>query len=154
LAKKDDRKHLFAYLEDRFGISAELFSDYLLFKRKGSWQLVKNTPHFSCVSRIKISKIGLRAFRKVGAFIKPTTRMIQIFGASATKARIDITEQQVLKLLARETLPMDLDLEPGYVILTLRTNSILGLGFFINGEVHSQIPRKELRKAMLFGMLE
>ncbi len=81
--------------------------------------------------------------------MKPTTRMIQIFGHTATKARLEINERQLQRLLAGDELPFDLDLDKGYVILTLRDNLILGFGLFINGRVRSQIPRKELRKDML-----
>lgn len=109
---------------------------------RGGLQLV-------AASHLKVSKVGLRAFQKVGAFIKPTTRFIQVFGHAATKARLEIGHAQLQRLLAGQGLHMDLDLGKGYVILALRQNPILGLGFFIDGKVRSQIPMKELRQCML-----
>lgn len=99
--------------------------------------------------QLKVSTLGLKAFRKIGTFLKPTTRMVQIFGHAATKAKIDIDEKQLIKLLNGEELQVDLDLDTGYVILILKKRGVLGLGFYSNGKVRSQIPKKELRKTVL-----
>ena len=85
----------------------------------------------------------------MGAFVKPTTRMIQFFGHAATRARLEIDAEQLQRLVANEDLPMNLDLDKGYVILSLGRDIILGLGFYGHGKVMSQIPRKELRKTMV-----
>ncbi len=106
---------------------------------------MKDSGQIVAASKLKVSKAGLKAFQRVGAFVKPTTRMIQVFGHAATKARFEINEEQLARLLAANELNVDLGLDKGYVILTLRQNRILGLGFFINGKLRSQIPRKQLR---------
>jgi len=127
-----------------------VFDNYLLFKRKGSWQLIDNTVlEVMSASQLKVSKVGLRAFQKIGVFVKPTTRLIQVFGQAAIKARIEIDDEQLARLVAGEELPVDMDLDTGYVILVQRKDRVLGLGFLINGKVRSQIPKKELRQAML-----
>lgn len=150
LEEESERRRIFSYMEDRFGIPEKVFDDYLLFKRKGSWQFINNgVLHAVSASQLKVSKVGLRAFQKIGKFVKPTTRLIQVFGTAATKARIEINDEQLARLVAGEELSMDMDLDTGYVILVQGNKRILGLGFFINGRVRSQIPKKELRKAML-----
>ncbi len=149
MAGKDERDHLFCYLEERFGIPQRLFDDYLLFRRKRGWHLLRDHPRLRTASHLKVSKVGLRAFQRVGAFFKPTTRFIQTFGTAATKARVEIGEGQLQRLVAGQKLDMDLDLSKGYVILTLGRKRILGLGFFADGKVRSQIPRRELRQSML-----
>jgi NOL1/NOP2/fmu family ribosome biogenesis protein len=149
LASEDERHYLFGYLEERFGIPEDLFKEYLLFRRKQSWQLIKSVPQISTAAQLKVIKVGLRAFRKVGAFVKPTTRMIQMFGHRATKTKLEIDEEQLAILLSGEELSVDLAIDRGYLILTLKGKRVLGLGFFINGRVRSQISRKELRQAML-----
>jgi NOL1/NOP2/fmu family ribosome biogenesis protein len=146
LVTEGDRHHLFSYLERRFGIPETLFNDYLLFKRKKSWRLLRYAPQVPYISQLKVSKMGLKAFQKVGSFVKPSTRMIQIFGTAATKARLELDTGQLLKLLDGEELPINLDLDSGYVILALSENRILGVGFYINGTVRSQIPRKQLKR--------
>ena len=57
--------------------------------------------------------------------------------------------EQLLKFLAGDSIPVDLDLDDGYVILDLGKRWILGLGLLINGRVRSQLPRKELRENMV-----
>ena len=138
-----------SYLEDRFGIPEELFDDYLLFKRKQSWLIMRNASQIMLASQLKVSTVGLKAFQKIGAFIKPTTRIIQIFGRAATRARLEIDEKQLSTLLLGEKLSVDPGLSKGYVILSLRENLVLGLGFYDNGRVHSQLPMKGLRAAMI-----
>jgi NOL1/NOP2/fmu family ribosome biogenesis protein len=137
-------------MEDRFGIPEKMFDNYLLFKRKGSWQIINNAVlQAMSESQLKVSKVGLKAFQKIGVFVKPTTRLIQVFGSAATKARIEIDDEQLGRLVSGEELSMDMALDTGYVILVQGNNRVLGLGFFINGKVRSQIPKKELRQAML-----
>ena len=137
-------------MEDRFGIPEKVFDNYLLFKRKGSWQLVSDEVLTAMsASQLKVSKVGLRAFQKIGVFVKPTTRLIQVFGTAATKARIEIDDEQLTRLVAGEELSIAMDPDTGYVILVQSNKRVLGLGFFINGKVRSQIPKKELRQAML-----
>lgn len=149
MAKEDERHTLFSYLEERFGIPERIFDDYLFFKKKNSWWLLRRVNHLGLATQLKVSKVGIKAFQRVGAFVKPTTRMIQIFGGAANRARLEINTPQLIKLLAGEALFVDLAVEKGYVILSLAEDRILGLGFFIDGRVRSQIPRKELRQAML-----
>ena len=149
MAGEDERHSLFSYLEGRFGIPEKLFDHYLLFASRDNWWLLRSSSQIEIALPLKVSRVGLKAFRKVGAFVKPTTRMIQIFGSFATKARLEIDTCQLIRLLAGEALHVDLDMGKGYVILSLGENRIVGLGFFINGRVRSQISRKELRHAML-----
>ena len=100
-------------------------------------------------AHLKVSKVGLRAFRKVGRFLKPTTRFIQIFGRFATKAVFHMDMGQLRTLLLTGEIPVDLNLEKGYVILTLEKGCVLGLGFYIHNTVRSQLPGKEIRETML-----
>ena len=109
---------------------------------------MKHAPQIALAAQLKVSKVGIKAFQKVGAFVKPTTRMIQAFGHTATRARVEVDEKQLQSLLADEALPMDLSLEKGYVILSLGKDLILGAGFYGQGKVRSQLPRKELRREM------
>lgn len=110
--------------------------------------LIKDAPQIIRASPLKVLRAGLRAFHEIGDYIKPSTRMIQIFGHTATKARVEIDEMQLRRLWAGEALCLDLGLEKGYVILCLGKDRILGLGFYSDGMVRSQLPKGELGKAM------
>ena len=104
---------------------------------------VKNAAH------LKVSRVGLRAFRRVGQFLKPTTRFIQFFGRFATKNMFNMDMAQLQTLILNGEIPVDANLEKGYVILTLGDHQILGLGFYIHGAIRSQLPGKEIRENML-----
>ena len=110
---------------------------------------MKNGPQVIDAAQLKVSRVGMKAFQKVGVYIKPTTRLVQAFGHAATRARLVLDEAQLYRLLGNEDLPMDLDLEKGYVIISFENNMILGLGFYGHGRLKSQIPRKEFRKTMV-----
>ena len=145
----DERHRLFSYLEERFGISENIFDDYLMFKRKSNWWLLKETPRIVFGAQLKVSQVGMKAFQRVGAFVKPGTRMIQSFGHKATKAKFGLNKLQLVKLLAGETIPANPNLDEGYLILSLHDRHILGLGLLIDGRIRSQISRKALKEVML-----
>ncbi len=137
---EDERVILVDYLENRFGISREVFRDYVWFKRRTTWWMLRRSSFFPRAAILKISVAGFKAFTKVAGFVKPTTRMIQVFGKEARRARLSITEQELGRLVGNETLSVKADVEDGYVILTHKED-ILGLGLLLNGELRSQLPR-------------
>jgi NOL1/NOP2/fmu family ribosome biogenesis protein len=149
LAGESERQALFSRFYVRFGIQDSVFDHYLLFKGKNAWWLMKNESPIMNASQLRVSKLGIKAFSRVGQFLKPSTRLIQIFGHLATKARLDIDQKELAYLLRGGELSVSRSLENGYVILSLRGNQILGLGLLISGKLRSQLPRKEIRQAML-----
>ena len=101
------------------------------------------------ITRMKVSRVGLKAFRKVGHFVKPTTRFIQAFGKFATKRVCQVSPDDLSRLVAGEQIPVDQDYEKGYVILAIHRTCILGLGFFIYGKIRSQLPGNQLRTTII-----
>jgi NOL1/NOP2/fmu family ribosome biogenesis protein len=144
LAEKEDRAFLLSYMNDRFGIAPDLFDGYLLFKKKKAFWFMKSSGLLQNVSHLKIKRLGIRAFQEVGSFMKPATRIIQYFGHLATKAVIDLEDDQLKILIKGEYLPINLDLENGYVILSYK-EQVLGLGLLIDGKVRSQLPVKDVK---------
>ena len=98
---------------------------------------------------MKVSRVGVKAFRKVGHFVKPTTRFIQAFGKFATKRVCQVSPDDLLRLIAGEQIPVDQDYEKGYVILAVQRTCILGLGFFIHGKIRSQLPANQLKTTII-----
>ena len=129
---------------ERFGIPIHVFDEYLMFSKKRTFWFINKSQLISEISHLKIKRLGIKAFQEVGSFIKPTTRIIQYFGDRATKAVFKINENQLEKLLDGDHLPMEEDLENGYVILSF-DGQVLGLGLLINGKVRSQLPSKDVR---------
>ncbi|MEJ2588534.1 MAG: hypothetical protein P8165_13325 [Deltaproteobacteria bacterium] len=149
MSRDDERKRLFGYLDERFGIPFHQFDHYLLYRRKKAWFLMRRSPQLAQAAHLKITKAGLRAFQRVGAFIKPTTRFIQLFGRHATRGIYPLNRGQLKALIAGDEIPVDLEMDKGYVILTLERGDVLGLGFFINHAIRSQLPKRELKPEMM-----
>ena len=144
LAGAVDRHFLFSYLEHRFGIPEELFSGYLLFRKRKSWWLLRHSPLIGSAAHFKVSIPGFKAFQKINRYLKPTTRFIQIFGRKATRSILNIKKSELKNLENGDPFQVDLALENGYVILSF-SGHLLGLGLLIDGTIHPQIPRKEHR---------
>lgn len=135
---------IFSFLQGRFGIPENLFDDYFLFKKKGSWWLLRKSSLINSVIRLDVVRVGLRAFGKIGRFIKPTTRFIQIFGQRATRARFELDEKGFRNVSSGAAFPIKMALDDGYVILFFQGQP-LGLGLLLNKMLLPQIPHKELR---------
>jgi NOL1/NOP2/fmu family ribosome biogenesis protein len=149
LAEEADRNRLFSYLTHRFGISQTRFAEYLLLRKERNWFLLRETAFIHSAACLKASQAGLRAFQEVGRFVKPTTRLIQSFGRFADRAILHIDLTRLQALVRGEKIPVDLPVDNGYVILVIDKVSVLGLGLYVGGKISSQLPRREIRDAML-----
>jgi len=116
----------------------------MLFKHRQSWWFLRGSPSTALPSRLKVHMVGMKAFQRVGAFVKPTTRFIQAIGSRATRSRLDLGGEGLQELLKKGTMDLpNADLKEGYVILCVG-DYVLGLGLYIRGRLKSQIPRKHL----------
>ncbi len=140
-ASNAERERLLGYLEERFGIPEFFFRHYLFFKRSKGWRILRASPHLEGGAfGLRVSVVGIPAFHKIGPYIKPSTRFIQVFGSHATRARLELTSDELESPLSGEEIPSTLSVEDGYVILFHR-GSPLGLGLLLNGKVRSQLPK-------------
>jgi NOL1/NOP2/fmu family ribosome biogenesis protein len=118
----------------------------MLLKTSRSWHLLSKSAHFEQALRLKTVQAGLKAFERVGSFIKPTTRFIQIFGSYATKAVVKIDRLELRRLLSGESIPADHEWGQGYVILAVDGYGVIGLGLLVGGQVRSQLRSRELSR--------
>jgi len=144
-AGEDERRQLFSYLEERFGIHEQVFADYDLFSRRKSWWLLRKATSVNLPVRLKVSQVGLKAFDKVGKYLKPATRMVQLFGHHATKGVYPLSESELENLLRAEAVVVGSRLEDGFVILRFR-EQVLGLGMFMQGKITSRIRQSDLKQ--------
>ncbi len=144
-AEEGERRLLFAYLEERFGIPESVFIDYALFSRRKTWWLLRKSVSMILPVRLKVSQVGLKAFDRVGKYLKPSTWMIQFFGHHATKGVYHLTDGEFETLLKGAPLNVDSALEEGFVILRLREH-VLGVGLLSQGKITSRIRRTEAQR--------
>jgi len=121
-----------------------LFENCLLFGNNKSWWLLNDSPELRQIAHIKQVRAGIKAFQKIGEFVKPATRMIQQFGHLASRAVFEIDHADLETLVNNGEIACNLELDNGYVILRLK-GKIMGLGLLINSMIRSQLPRKEIR---------
>jgi NOL1/NOP2/fmu family ribosome biogenesis protein len=129
-------------LEERFGLKAELFEDLLLFQKKDTWYLLKQSIWLEQAVRFKVGFVGLKSFRHIGGYIKPTTRFMQMFGSKAQRSRYELNEQELQQIMAGEPIDVEWPIDPGYVILAHQSR-IIGLGFFSQNRILPQLPRQK-----------
>lgn len=120
-----------------------MFDHYLIYKKKKSWWILRESDFIQKAHTLKSRIIGLKAFQEISTYLKPTTRFIQVFGHNANKAVYSINAKDLKLLLSGEPLHADPLIDNGYVILRFEGSS-LGLGLLINGKIKSQIPKKDL----------
>jgi NOL1/NOP2/fmu family ribosome biogenesis protein len=145
LEDEDERRVLFSYLEERFGIPQKTFADFHLFSRRKSWWLLRKTIDVLPMARLKVSQVGLKAFVKVGKYLKPTTGVIQILGHHATKGVHRLTDNEFERLLRGEPIEIDIAMEDGFVILCFLEN-VLGIGLLMQGKITSRIRQSETHR--------
>ena len=95
--------------------------------------------------RLKVTQVGLKAFDKVGNYLKPATRMMQLFGHHATKGFWQISEGDFERLLRGEPLKVESTMEDGFVILRLGEH-VLGMGLLLQGMITSRIRKSEAQR--------
>ncbi|MBW1976615.1 MAG: hypothetical protein JRI79_01405 [Deltaproteobacteria bacterium] len=139
-----ERRELLVYLKDRFGIPEALFEDYIIYRKNKSWWLMRKSASLEQARSLKVLRVGMRAFRQIGSFKKPTTRFIQVFGKKASKGKVELEQEGLEALLQGKSIPGSSGLENGYIILSLKGH-VLGLGLLVNGKIISQIPKKAMK---------
>jgi len=143
-AEEGDRRRLVSYMEERFGMGEKVFSGYVWFRRRNVVRILKASPHLVSAARLRVEAVGMKAFYFIGEFVKPSTRLIQVFGRHATRCRIELGGEDLDRLIRGEEIPADARVENGYMIL-FRRGEPLGLGLLLNGRLRSQIPKSEAR---------
>jgi hypothetical protein len=144
-AKEGERRLLFTYLEERFGIRESVFTDFDLFSRRKTWWLLRKSASMNLPVRLKVSQVGLKAFDQVGKYLKPATWMIQLFGHHATKGVYRVTDDEFETLLKGVPLNVESAVEEGFVILRLGEH-VLGVGLLSQGKITSRIRRSEAQR--------
>ena len=144
-ADKDERRLLFSYLKERFGILEQTFAEFDLFSRRKSWWLLRKATSVNLPVRLKVSQVGLKAFDKVGKYLKPATRMVQLFGHHATKGVHLVSDYELEKLLRSEPVEVESGMEDGFVILRFR-EQVLGVGLLMKGKITSRIRQSEAKR--------
>ncbi len=142
---EEERKEVLKYLEDRFGIEESHFEGYEILRGVSNFWLFPKNEHLEKLRSLQIQTVGLLFLRKVSKYLKPTSVFLQRFGVLAKKNIVVLPEEIILVLKEKNKVEIELDLEPGYVVLKDK-NWILGCGLYLPGKLFSYLEPKVLKR--------
>jgi hypothetical protein len=143
LLDDEEQRDVWAFLEERFGISPEARRGYTLWDRgKVYWGLSAPTYPIENLSSLKVVSVGIPLVRRVGHRLKPTTSCLRLFSNHIVKNRIHLKAPEVIKALLNAEIPWPEDVSDGYVLIEAE-QGVLGCGLMCRGKLQSQIPKSE-----------
>uniref|UniRef100_A0A7V4JPG3 rRNA small subunit methyltransferase F RNA-binding PUA-like domain-containing protein n=1 Tax=Thermodesulfobacterium geofontis TaxID=1295609 RepID=A0A7V4JPG3_9BACT len=139
-----EREEILKYLEDRFGIENFYFEKYEILRGVSNFWLFPKTPYLENLRNLQVQTVGLLFLRQVSKYLKPTSAFLQRFGYLAKKNIVSLSEEIISILKERNKVEIELDLEPGYVILKNK-HWIIGCGLYLPGKLFSYLESKVLK---------
>ncbi len=134
------RDQVLDYLELRFGLLRTLFDDFGFYAGPKGRVIVGPKQYDETIVPDTAGLLIARVHKSV----KPTTNLLQIFGALATRNTITLSRAQTLKYLQgldiKPTEDDIVDATNGYVLLRYDRYA-LGCGLFQDGQVKNMLPR-------------
>ncbi|MCP5095863.1 MAG: RNA methyltransferase [Chloroflexi bacterium] len=156
LCVEEERQPWINIVTERFGIDPALFDNHCIFRVGKKKVYVVNDDH-QPIEKPVPDAYGMHFMRVDGRYPKLTTGSATIFGAHATRNRVELTEDQVIDFIARRELPVQADqiqdcTGNGYVMLRYQ-GAWVGQGALymdgVNGRIESMFPKawsRDLRK--------
>lgn len=138
---EEERKEILGYLEERFGIPQNVFENYEILRGVSNFWLFPKTNYLDKLRGLDVQTVGLLFLRKVSKYLKPTSVFLQRFGHLATKNIVILSQEEISILKEKNKIEIELDLEPGYVILKDKY-WILGCGLYLPGRLFSYLGEK------------
>lgn len=143
LSRKEKKSMLF-YLEERFGLTKEVFKGQGLFKTQQKIYITTSAclqnPLFK-----EAETAGLAILRPNGV-LKPTTDALQLFGKHAKKNTMGLSKEYAERFIRGEDLELsectkeEQSLEAGYVIIKYNEH-ILGCANLKKGKLKNMLPK-------------
>ncbi|WP_051920495.1 hypothetical protein [Thermodesulfobacterium hydrogeniphilum] len=144
IVSEEERQEVLKYLEDRFGISINIFDKYEILRGVSNFWLFPKNQYLEILESLQVQTVGLLFLRKVSRYLKPTSAFLQRFGYLATKNIVTLSEDIIEVLKERNKVEINLNLEPGYVILRNKY-WILGCGLYLPGKLFSYLESKVIK---------
>lgn len=147
-----EREEILQYLEGRYGISREVFEDYVFIKRGRKIWIASKDIADKKFSGLNVETFGM-LFMRIEKKIKLTTNAAQIFGKFAGKNVIELNRELAEKvargydLRENELKEIKSNAEDGYVILKYNSH-VLGIGLKQGNFIKNTIPKARRIKSM------
>jgi hypothetical protein len=138
--EKNERKRILDFLEERFGLKRNIFSNLLFVSNpKGKvFAVNRNVAEFAKENEIACLSLP---FVRMNGNIKPTSVMLQFFGNYATKNVIDLEKKEAVEFIKGSDIFLSSsECSEGYVILKYK-DFVLGCGLLKNGKIKNMLPK-------------
>lgn len=139
------REGVLDWWDERYGMSPQIFENYS-FWEKGAGKVWAFFGEMD--SPVEIEALGITFLRTRQEHWKPTTDAIQRFGRHAERNVVELNREAARKFVAGEDQQVNWDGDWGYLITAhdiAGEREPLGVGLYIDGELHSQIPKGRRR---------
>ena len=137
-----DRKELFSYFEERFGIDRKEFENLEFYEKSKGRIYSVNKPAFKLLESVNRPISAGLLFARMSAAFKPTSVIIQIFGRYAKKNILDLDVEEAKTYISG----LDLEMQntgnctDGYVIVRYNDYS-LGIGLLKAGKLKNMLQK-------------
>ena len=140
---ESQRSAVLGYFDTRFGIPLITFDSFCLLLRHKTYSLLSATLHVERLAGLHVQSVGLPVLRSIRHHLKPTTAALQHFGTEVCRHVLDLSATQVITLRHEHAQPLDLDMQPGYMILRHAGHMLSG-GLYTPGRLRSQLPQQSV----------
>jgi hypothetical protein len=128
------------FLLERFGIPPAVFDDYSLLRRGTSVWLLRRDERISTLASLRVESVGLLLLRRVGAYLKPTSAALQIFGAQVRKNMVRLRPSQLRELVEKGEIRGEFPATPGFVVV-VAAGLTIGCALYLPDRLLSRLPR-------------
>jgi NOL1/NOP2/fmu family ribosome biogenesis protein len=125
-------------VRERFGIPREAFGGLAVIEDQET--VFVGTPEVMEFDAVRPMRRGIRLARMYPYSLKPTTFGMQVLGRQATRNVVELSDEQVRRLIYGESLNVEAGVENGFVLLKWQ-GFVAGVGFYKRPVLKSQIPR-------------
>jgi len=140
-----EKKEIFSYVYERFGIQENVFKEMGFFKTQKAIYVATRT----CISSplFNYTETAGLAFLRFNKVLKPTTNFLQLFGKHIKKNFIALDKDDAERFIRGEDLEVGekRDLNPGYVMVKYKEHT-LGCANFKEGNLKNMISKSRRRR--------
>lgn len=146
------------YWREHFGVAPEAFEGHRFYQRHANLIWIARAE-LTPLPGLPAEAIGMSFLRLKGSYPKPTSTAAIAFGHLATRNVIDLHQDALQTLLARQEQPWpappegDQTLSPGYVLLRFE-GRVLGCGLWLGERLTSRLPKRWKFATHLIGAAE
>ena len=139
------RSEVLDYLDDRFGIPPETFTDHTFWEKGAGkiWVVYGDHP-----SPTEVEGLGMTCLRTRQEFWKPTTDFVQRFGERASDCVVVLSDDEAARFMTGEEQEVTWGGDWGYLIAARETAGDvvpLGVGLYTYGALDSMVPKGRQR---------